>query len=58
MDPDITLDHIREIVANYIEGEKGTGIEDSNYDVENLSNLLRDLDDWLSKGGFLPTDWS
>lgn len=29
----------------------------NNYDPEVVADLFRALDEWLSKGGFLPTDW-
>lgn len=42
MDPNVTLNRLRELA-------------DDN-DVE-WANLFESLDDWLSKGGFLPSEW-
>ena len=47
MDPDATLDAIRENITN------GTAAA-----LDEAANLFTDLDEWLSKGGFLPTDWN
>ncbi|AMO44040.1 HNH endonuclease [Mycobacterium phage Bactobuster] len=43
MDPDVLLDKIRALI------EKGEWME--------ATDLFEDLDDWLSRGGFLPADW-
>lgn len=43
MDPNVTLSRLRELA--------------DNNDVE-WANLFESLDDWLSKGGFLPEAWA
>lgn len=44
MDPDVTLMRLREkMQGNFIESE--------------TRELFEALDNWLSKGGFLPRDW-
>jgi hypothetical protein len=47
MDPNATLERIRAITArrtNWSEADE-------------LLDLVRELDEWLSKGGFLPDAW-
>jgi len=48
MDPNETLRRIREL------SERGYDEDDAASVVE----AFRDLDEWLSKGGFLPSAWS
>ncbi len=51
MDPNNTLQRIRELV-----GKPNYPIElDTAWD--DLTELVESLDDWLSRGGFLPEDW-
>lgn len=47
MDPNATLATIRMIIA----------AEDYPLKVGDLSDRINALDEWLSKGGFLPDDW-
>jgi hypothetical protein len=51
MDPDETLAAIRSIIA---------GISTARWvdDAITLAMHVEALDDWLSKGGSLPTDWA
>lgn len=56
MDPDVTLEEIRELVI------KGQNREDRGYDMHpydqsRLLTLLSGLDTWITQGGFLPEDW-
>lgn len=53
MDPDANLDEIREI----IERSKGRDYGVSLNEGERLAELIVALDEFLSKGGFLPTTW-
>jgi hypothetical protein len=46
MDPNACLAEIRQIVSNF----------ESN-DYLRLAELVDGLDDWLSHGGFKPTEW-
>ena len=50
MDPNATLKRIRQIIA---EGDDG-----SESLTEELPELVEALDEWLSKGGFLPLEWA
>jgi hypothetical protein len=61
MDPNATLKRIREI------SKRITGILDSEYIhagnemldlASELAELTTALDEWLSKGGFFPRDWT
>ena len=58
MDPDATLALIREALAETAMAADG----DSNDDEIAAAHKLRDgveaLDEWLSKGGFLPAAWA
>lgn len=47
MDPNATLDEIRDILKNQRARESA----------ERLRELIESLDQWLSKGGFLPEAW-
>lgn len=49
MDPDEALRRIRELVR--------PGAERDDPDGSELSELVAGLDEWLSKGGFLPAPW-
>jgi hypothetical protein len=46
MDPNATLAQIRELIA------AGTKV-----DLEQAAELMTALDEWLSRGGFLPDAW-
>jgi hypothetical protein len=57
MDPNATLNELRAAVVN------GRRVEVArNYPLDDAWTQLLDaseaLDEWLSKGGFLPADWS
>lgn len=52
MDPTATLDEIRGLTA--IGGDRGLDSDDA----DRLQDLVLALDEWLSKGGFLPAAWS
>jgi hypothetical protein len=49
MDPNTALQRIRELVTGVCIGSGAQGID--------LAEAFEDLDGWLSKGGFLPSDW-
>jgi hypothetical protein len=51
MDPNATLDSIRELVA------KSVNKPLDEADSDTLAELVDALDSWLSRGGFLPTEW-
>ncbi|OMC55387.1 hypothetical protein A5747_13420 [Mycobacterium sp. IS-836] len=51
MDPNATLEMIREqLKAFYAE-------RDAEFDAIALADMVAALDDWLSRGGFLPDAW-
>ena len=54
MDPNQALIDARAACKHWHEGERG------DYDLEafdELVNAFQSLDEWLSRGGFLPRDW-
>ena len=61
MDPDVVLERLRALLSRTLDDISFadpvavlTGVEDL---VEEVQTIFLDLDDWLSKGGFLPKDW-
>jgi hypothetical protein len=52
MDPNTTLASIRELIKA-AETDEVVFVEAASY----MFELIRCLDEWLSKGGFLPLDW-
>lgn len=60
MDPNVTLARIRELVSELI------GVEfdpDSNQggvidDAAELAEQVKALDEWMSRGGFVPREWT
>lgn len=55
MDPNAALAEIRRLILEIQNAEQ----EDARLKAEaELIDYFEDLDAWLSKGGFLPTDWS
>ena len=50
MDPDALLARLRLLALS---AEKSR-----NDDVRGLAEGFKDLDEWLSRGGFVPRDWS
>lgn len=63
MDPNETLKRLREAVGeveNELAADDGAGTLDPLGEKEHLRELVdsfRDLDGWLSRGGFPPRDW-
>jgi hypothetical protein len=55
MDPNQALSDIRWIVRDLDENEyRGRNAATALYD---LADMFNALDAWITKGGFLPTDW-
>lgn len=50
MDPNETLDQLRRITLD--------GLHGGEMDAEHMANLFDALDEWMTRGGFLPTAWS
>lgn len=55
MDPNTVLIELREAVRNY---DDATTQEDMLYAADALATHVAALDEWLTRGGFLPTDWA
>jgi hypothetical protein len=51
MDPDVALVDLREARKSFEE----TGLYE---DAVQLANCVQALDEWMTKGGFLPKDWA
>ncbi len=56
MDPSALLDSIRSRVGDTLAGEVPD--EAAPYALAELAQDVRDLADWLSKGGFKPSAWT
>jgi hypothetical protein len=54
MDPNANLEEMREIAKTILSGEE----YDTGYDAVRLAELVEALDEWITKGGFLPKAWS
>lgn len=54
MDPDATLAQIRALIIQH----QTSSEEMSTGDAADLVDLVDSLDEWLTKGGFLPTEWN
>jgi hypothetical protein len=54
MDPDAALAQIRELIVKH----QTSSEEMSTSDAAELVELVDSLDEWMTKGGFLPTEWS
>ena len=52
MDPNATLAKIREMAVEILSDE-----DSATYREVELAEMIRHLDDWLSKGGFPPRGW-
>lgn len=51
MDPNDTLNHLREVVKWWNEGDADAS------DLERAVESFEALDEWISRGGFLPDAW-
>ena len=56
MDPNETLKLIREAVSR-VQASRSWDMDCAELG-DRLANLVEDLDEWLSNGGFLPSEWS
>jgi hypothetical protein len=52
MDPNATLQEIRELVSGILHDDEPTDER-----TDRLAELVQALDEWLSKRGFLPVQW-
>jgi len=53
VDPNATLKELRDLVSDAIDRDERLNTEDTY----RLAELVRALDGWLTKGGFLPQAW-
>lgn len=58
MDPDTTLNLIRDSVAEYHLCNRDLNPEGCQDALLEIFNAIQDLDEWLSNGGFLPDAWN
>lgn len=59
MDPDVNLEEQRKLAARLIaqiDSEPADDVIDLD-DVDRLIELVQALDQWISRGGFLPQAW-
>lgn len=56
MDPDVTLADIRALCADMPDSET-TSAADMGAHLAALIDSVEALDEWLSRGGFLPAAW-
>ena len=57
MDPNATLAELRGAasrIVDELDHERQPDLDD----VQRIAEAFQDLDEWLSKGGFLPADWT
>lgn len=54
MDPTSNLSEIRALVVRMTDNEDNPNYLD---DSDRLAQLVGALDEWISKGGFLPSQW-
>lgn len=61
MDPSATLEEARKVASRLVEGIDNDRYDGAPAQLENdadkLASLFFSLDEWLSKGGFLPKAW-
>jgi hypothetical protein len=57
MDPDVTLKEIRAAMSDWLNAEDDALDANSTAAADRLVGHFQALDDWLSKGGFLPAGW-
>jgi len=55
MDPNKTLTNIRAILT---EMDRARTSEEFTSLADELTWMIKDLDQWLTNGGFLPTEWN
>jgi len=57
MDPNANLAEQRRIAKRFLDGGDQTTAEWMG-DAERLAELVEELDQWITRGGFLPEVWS
>ena len=56
MDPNATLEQLRQLAVQVLNPDREDALVDEA--AEEMAELVRALDDWISRGGFLPAAWS
>jgi len=56
MDPNATLEQLRQLAVHVLNPDREDALGDEV--AEEMAELVRVLDDWMSAGGFLPGAWS
>lgn len=57
MDPDVALQQIREVLAEYHQAAVDDDPNAANVAMSALAEIVEGLDEWLTKGGFPPSQW-
>ena len=57
MDPNATLNNLRQALASYWDLPSGFTPAEEEAIVLDLTEAAQALDEWISRGGFLPTEW-
>ncbi|CAB4131449.1 hypothetical protein UFOVP276_204 [uncultured Caudovirales phage] len=57
MDPNETLNQLRESVKDWYANTLPVNSVEAIAELGRVIELVQAMDDWLSKGGFLPNDW-
>lgn len=57
MDPNETLRRLRSLAAVFMDPENEGDVDLAGH-LESMCNEFMALDTWLSRQGFLPSDWS
>jgi hypothetical protein len=55
MDPNANLTEMRELAQTLL--DNNADLSDFCAQAERLAELVQALDEWLTRGGFLPRDW-
>jgi flagellin-like hook-associated protein FlgL len=55
MDPNATLERLRQLAVQVLNPDHQDALGDEI--AEEMAELVRVLDDWMSAGGFLPAAW-
>lgn len=57
MDPNEALNRLRHALLDYRLAQDQENSMDAQTHAEDIADAAEVLDEWLSKGGFLPTSW-
>lgn len=57
MDPNAALTNLRSLLNDYNVAEDSGDLEMQDIVANDIVEVVRDLDAWISSGGFLPQKW-